>query len=227
MPSVTADNMAVPWFPRGDEDLNTSQCVPGEKIKKTAWVTYGLHSSSHMNSLLPPSGLRESWRWGFWLRGLLGIPTYNLRRKRERKKMVDKEERVEGEKERRRVCRGKKKKEKQTLEGSKIQKWVSETLNLTRCIKAMEEREEAKPDKRAASRKKREMGWWAADVTKEIVLETSHQQIHKTMVPSWAKHTISGIMQCDTLSFSLSLYYEPQKKMFRLTLTSSIHFGAF
>lgn len=33
-----------------------------------------------------------------------------------------------------------------------------ETLNLTRCIKAMEEREEAKQDKRAASRKKR--GRW-------------------------------------------------------------------
>lgn len=53
------------------------------------------------------------------------------------------------------------------------------------------------------------MGRSARDVTKEIVLETSHQQIHETMAPSWAEHAITEIMLCNTLSFSLSLCYEP------------------
>lgn len=148
-----------------------------------------------MSSLLQPWGSTGRWRWGFGLRGLLGIPTYKPRRKKKKKMKIKKRE-LKRERSGGGVAERKK---KQTLEGSKTQKWVSETLNLTRCIKAMEERKEAKPDKRAASRKKREMGWWAADVTKEIVLETSHQQIHKTIVPSWAKQ----IMLCDTLSFNL------------------------
>lgn len=124
-----------------------------------------------------------------WAKRLIGNTNLQAQEKKEEKKKIKKRE-LKREKSGSGVAEREK---KQTLEGSKTQKWVSETLNLTRCIKAMEERKEVKPDKRAASRKKREMGWWAADVTKEIVLETSHQQIQKTMVPSWAKQKSLGL----------------------------------
>lgn len=82
---------------------------------------------------------------------------------------------------------GKKKfKKTQNHEGSIIQKWEScdlETLNLTRCIKAMEEREEAKQDKRAASRKKRgrwddELQMWQRRLCWKPAINRSMKQWH-------------------------------------------------
>lgn len=139
--------MTILWIPEVMKTSTHSNIIQGNV--KSGSVTYGLLPSSHVNSLLQPWGRRESWRWSFGLRGLLEIPTYYLRRKRKENREI-KKRKLRRKKSGGGVAGGK----KQTLEASKIQKWVSETLNLTRCIKAMEEREEAKPDKRAASRKK-------------------------------------------------------------------------
>lgn len=205
MPSVSSDNCA--W------ETSTHLCsVPLPNMilgRVKTRVTCGLLHLDIMN-FFTIMWIQRKMEVRVWGKKLIGNtnPLSLEKRKKKTGAGEDKDEEVEEEKEWRRGCR----KKPQTLEGSIIQKWEScdlETLNLTRCIKAMQEKEEAKPDKRAASRKNREMGWWAGDVTKEIVLETSHQQIHETMAPSWAKHTITGIMLCDTLSFILSVCYEP------------------
>lgn len=131
-------------------------------------------------------------------------------KEREEKKMGEiKKRESRGKKERRRVCREEKKRKKN--KPSRALKSKNESQRHSIWQDALKQWKKGKRQSQIrgllpGKKRKREMGWWAADVTKEIVLETSHQQIHKTMVPSWAKHTISGIMQCDTLSFSLSLY---------------------
>ena len=97
---------------------------------------------------------------GVWIRGLLGILASYLRKKKKEKK-----NRIKKRKLRKKKSRGGHA-GKKAPEGSIIQKWEScdsETLHLTRCIKVMEERGEAKPDKRAASREEEEgdgmMSW--------------------------------------------------------------------
>lgn len=111
----------------------------------SSWISWTSSSQSW--------GHWERWRWGFGKRLIrnTGLLSQEKKNRRIQKRKLKRKKSGGGVAER--------KKTQQTLEGCIIQKWEScdlETLNLTRCIKAMEEREEAKPDKRAASRKKRE-----------------------------------------------------------------------
>ncbi|KAM3593078.1 uncharacterized protein V6R79_005696 [Siganus canaliculatus] len=122
-----------------DEDLDPSRY----ELKSWLCDTWTLPPLDIMNFSDRLQGQSKNMEVRFWCKRLIGNIDF-ISQEKKRKKQGDKDEEVEEEKKWRRGCRKKKtKQQQQTLEGSIIQKREScdsETVTLTRCIKAMEER---------------------------------------------------------------------------------------